>query len=122
MYRSTLYYPTTYRLMVDLSSDWSVEIRFLAPKNTAYVYNQQDKGWIDDKCKIWPIETNLPFGITWVVERDKEFYFYDDNQKELLERWHEGDKELRDFFRDVKKDFLAFLKIISPANSWELTP
>ena len=120
MYRSTLYYPTTYRLMVDLSSDWSVEIRFLAPKYTAYVYNQQDKGWIDDKCKIWPIETNLPFGITWVVERDKEFYFYDDNQKELLERWHEGDKELRDFFRDVKKDFLAFLKIISPANSWEL--
>ena len=118
MYSSTLYYPTTYRLMVDLSSDWSVEIRFLPPKNTAYAYDQQD--WLDDKCKIWPVETNLPFGITWVLERDNEFYFYDDNQKELLERWHEGDEELTEFFKGVKKDFLTFLKIISPANSWEL--
>ena len=117
---TTLYFPTTYRLMVDLSSDWSVEIRFLAPKNTAYVYDRQV--WINDQCKIWPVETNLPFGITWVAERDNEFYFYDDNQKELLERWLEGDEELLEFFKGVKKDFLAFLKIISPANSWELIP
>ena len=103
---TTVYYPATYKLMVDLSSDWSVEIRFQTP----------------DAPGIWPVETNLPFDITRLVERNKEFYFYDDNQKELLERWHEGDEELREFFKDVKKDFLAFLKIISPANSWELIP
>ena len=101
---TTLYYPPTYKLMADLSSNWSVEIRFLAP----------------DAPGVWPIETNLPFDITRVVERNNEFYFYDDNQKELLERWHEGDAELRDFFSDKKHCFLSFLKIISPTICWEL--
>jgi len=102
--KTTLYYPSTYKLLVELSSNWSVEMRFTAH--------------LDDK--IWMVETNLPFNITTVIARNGEFCFYDNTMRELLERWHGGDAELRDFFSDKKHCFLSFLKIISPTDSWEL--
>ena len=101
---TTMFIPGTYKLDVDLSSGWSVEMKFTTH--------------LDDK--IWMVETNLPFDITTVIEGKGEYCFYDDTMKELLERWHEGDVELLSFFSAEKKDFLRFLKIISPVDSWKL--
>ena len=56
--------PATYKLMVDLSSNWSVEMRF------RHIFGAKD-------VHRYSVETNLPFDIEFVWERDGEFYFYD---------------------------------------------
>jgi hypothetical protein len=105
---TTMYIPGTYKLDIDLSSDWSVEMKFTSLE----MQTDDEAGWF--------VETNLPFNINLVIARNGEFCFYDHTMRELLERWHEGDAELRDFFSDKKHCFLSFLKIISPVDKWTL--
>ena len=124
---TTMYIPGTYKLDVDLSSDWSVEMRLtnLTRKKTTHQTRGGYHKWevVEDMFTIY--ETTLPFDIEYVIINDSLFWgrqycFYNNQNKELLERWNEEDAELREFFRENKEDFLCFLKIISPVDSWKL--
>lgn len=63
------------------------------------------------------IGSGPPFEIKRVVVRDGEFYFYDVENKEFLERWEEGDIELHEWFRE-KYIFIEFLRCVSPVKNW----
>lgn len=93
--------PGTYKLDIDLASDWSVEIRFIKPVGTL----------------MWEVETTLPFDIEYVVVNGGEYYFYDKRKKEMLERFEED--EVKEFFNE-KKYLIEYLKTISPVDNWEL--
>ena len=104
---TTMLIPGTYKLDIDLSSGWSVEMKFI--KSVCPF-----KGGPD----LWEVETNLPFNITHVIVMPGEYYFYDNSMKEMLERWEEP--EVKEFFGDEKKFFIEYLKTISPVDSWKL--
>ena len=74
-----------------------------------------EKGDVDSVYNV--IGSGPPFEIKRVVVRDGEFYFYDAENKEFLERWEEGDIELQDFFKE-KDIFIRFLKCVSPVKNW----
>jgi coenzyme F420-reducing hydrogenase alpha subunit len=96
--------PGTYKLDIDLASDWSVEMRFIKPVGTR-------------APSAWQVETTLPFDIEYVVVNGGEYYFYDKRKKEMLERFEED--EVKEFFNE-KKYLIEYLKTISPVDNWEL--
>ena len=104
---TTTMIPGTYKLNIDLSSDWSVEMRFIKSVGTSKL-----------PPVMWEVETNLPFDIEHVVVMPGEYYFYDSNMKEMYERWEERDVEK--FFGYEKKFFIEYLKTISPVDNWKL--
>ena len=93
--------PGTYMLNINLSS--TVIEMTLKQGDVDTVYNV--------------IGSGPPFDVKRVVVRDGEFYFYDADNKEFLERWEEGDIELQDFFKE-KDIFIRFLKCVSPVKNW----
>ena len=92
--------PGTYMLNINLSSTIEMTLK---------------QGDVDSVYNV--IDSGPPFEIKRVVVRDGEFYFYDADNKEFLERWEEGDIELHDFFRE-KDIFIEFLRCVSPVKNW----
>ncbi len=74
-----------------------------------------EKGDVNNVYNV--IGSGPPFDIKRVVVRDGDFYFYDVENKEFLERWDEGDIELHEFFRE-KYIFIEFLRCVSPVKNW----
>jgi hypothetical protein len=99
--------PGTYKLDIDLTSDWSVEMRFIKPVGTRAPFPPV----------MWEVETTLPFDIEYVVVNGGEYSFYDKRKKEMLERFEED--EVKEFFNE-KKYLIEYLKTISPVDNWEL--
>ena len=94
--------PGTYILDVTLSSDFVVEMNIHSNRSPS----------------VWNVSTNLPFDIKRVITARGQFYYYDANGEELLERWYDGDLDIKDFFNHERRTFVRFLQLISPVKNW----
>lgn len=94
--------PGTYVLDVTLSSDFVVEMNIRSYHSPS----------------VWNVSTNLPFDIKKVILARGQFYYYDDHGEELLERWYDGDLDIKDFFNHERRTFVRFLQLISPVKNW----
>lgn len=94
--------PGTYILDVTLSSDFVVEMNIRSNRSPS----------------VWNVSTNLPFDIKRVITARGQFYYYDANGEELLERWYDGDLDIKDFFNHERRTFVRFLQLISPVKNW----
>ena len=94
--------PGTYILDVTLSSDFVVEMNIRSNRSPS----------------VWNVSTNLPFDIKRVITTRGQFYYYDANGEELLERWYDGDLDIKDFFNHEREAFIKFLQLISPMRNW----
>lgn len=94
--------PGTYILDVTLSSDFVVEMNIRSYHSPS----------------VWNVSTNLPFDIKKVILARGQFYYYDDHGEELLERWYDGDLDIKDFFNHERRTFVRFLQLISPVKNW----
>ena len=94
--------PGTYILDVTLSSDFVVEMNIRSNHSPT----------------VWNVSTNLPFDIKRVIAARGQFYYYDDYGEELLERWYDGDLDIKDFFNHERRVFIKFLQLISPMRNW----
>ena len=94
--------PGTYILDVTLSSDFVLEMNIRSNHSPS----------------VWNVSTNLPFDIKRVITARGQFYYYDANGEELLERWYDGDLDIKDFFNHERRTFVRFLQLISPMRNW----
>lgn len=94
--------PGTYVLNIPLSSNWVVEMNIHSMESPS----------------VWNVCTNLPFGIKRIIVARGDYYFYDDHGEELLERWYDGDLDIKDFFNHEKGAFIKFIQLISPIRNW----